>query len=170
LKPDLAAVYAEKRKTYTENPGKISIPHTSFVKQVDGFYQEAKLHQFTVYCDEHAQPWGGSDRGPSPLLYLFGSLGFSINNQILIQSAILGVDIKSLETSVTGSFDPKGCYNIKGHNPRVTSIQLVFKVASDSSEEKWRKVLTLASKSCPIYQTLKPAAKIEKKLELNGSS
>src|SRR5271165_3570414 len=133
---DLGAVYAEKRKTYLESPGRKNIPHTAIVKQLDGFYQESKVHQFTVYCDEHVEPWGGSDKAASPLLYLLSSLGFSMNNQILIQSAVMGVKIDSLETSVTGSFDAKGYYNIKGHSPRVNSISLTFKVTSDSGEEK----------------------------------
>lgn len=166
----LAAVYLEKRKTYLATPGKKLIDHSAAVKQVDGFYQESKVHQFTLACDEHKEPWGGTDRAPSPMQYLLSAVGFSINNQILIYSNVMGVKVNSLETTVTAAFDPKGCHNIRGHTPEVTSVLLTFKMTSDSSREKVQKVLETASKSCPVYQTLKKGTRMQKKLELNDGS
>jgi len=167
MERDLALIYSEKRKSYSENPVKKLIPHGAVVKQVDGFYQESKVHQFTVASDEHVEPWGGTDKAPSPLQYLFSSLGFSLNNQILINSAVLGVKINSLETVVEGIFDPSGCYNIKSKNPRVTRILLSFKITSDASLEAIKKMIDISSRSCPVYQTLRRSLVIQKKIDLN---
>ena len=162
---DLSAIYEQKRKGYIENATKKSIPHGANVKQVDGFYQESKVHQFTLSSDEHVEPWGGTDKAPSPLQYFFSSLGFSINNQILIHSALFGAKIDSLDTLVEGNFDPAGCYNIKGRNPRVITIVLTFKISSDASPKLLKKVIDTAAKGDPVYQTLKDSVKIKRKIE-----
>ena len=163
---DLAAIYEGKRKAYLEGSAKVAITHGADVRRVDGFYQESKVHQFTLICDEHVEPWGGTDKAPSPLQYFFSSLGFSINNQVLIYSAIYGAKIDSIETQVTGSFDPSGCYNIKGRNPRVTKILLTFKISSQTSPKILKKVLDNAAKSCPVYQTMKGTVRMQRKFEI----
>lgn len=163
---NLAAIYEQKRKSYLESSSKGAITHGADVRRVEGFYQESKVHQFTLACDEHVEPWGGTDKAPSPLQYFFSSLGFSINNQILIYSDVYGAKIDSLETLVTGTFDPSGCYNIKGRNPRVSKILLTFKIASQSSPNVLKKVIDNAAKSCPVYQTLKGTVRMQRKIEL----
>lgn len=163
---DLSSIYSEKRRSYLNNPTKKQVLHGAAVRQVDGFYQESKVHQFTLSSDEHREPWGGTDRAPSPLQYLFSSLGFSLNNQILIYSFVDGVKIDSLETAVSGSFDPSGCYNIKGRNPRVTRIEVTIRLSSNSPDVVIKKLVDRASRSCPIYQTLKKATTIQKKIEI----
>jgi hypothetical protein len=63
----------------------------------------------------------------------------------LIQSEVNGVKLDSLETVVTGWFDPKGCLDIKGHNPSLSKITIEFNVASDSPRAKIQKVLEKAA-------------------------
>ena len=168
MKHDIASIYKEKREYHKSTKGANSIKHGVRVKRMDKFHQEAEVHHFKVQSDEHAEPWGGGGRAPSPFEYLLSALGFSINNQILIQSEVNGVKLDSLETLVTGSFDSKGCLDIKGHNPSVSKISLDFTVASDSSPEKLQKVLEKAATCDPVYQTLRKAARMEKKLHLTN--
>ena len=168
MKNDIASIYKDKREYHKSTKGANSIKHGVRVKRLDKFHQEAEVHHFKVQSDEHAEPWGGGARAPSPFEYFLSALGFSINNQILIQSEVNGVKLDSLDTLVTGSFDSKGCLDIKGHNPSMSKIWLDFTVASDSSPEKLQKVLEKAAACDPVYQTLRKAARIEKKLHLSG--
>ena len=166
MKRDLSSIYKEKREHHKSTEGENYIKHGLRVRRIDNFYQESEVHDFKVQSDEHAEPWGGGNRAPSPLEYLLSAIGFSINNQIVIQSAVNRVKLGSLETVATVSFDSKGCLDIKGHDPSIAKVFLEFKIASDSPPGKVRKVLEKASICDPIYQTLRKVAKIEKKLYL----
>ncbi len=163
MEGSIAAVYKEKRERAKSEADRL-LGHSATVKRVDRFYQESFLHHFTVPSDEHAEPWGGTDRAPSPLGYLLSAIGFSMNNQVLIQSEVEGVKLDSLETVVTGWFDPKGCLDLGGHNPRVSKVTLEFFVSSLSPRKRILKVLEKAASCDPAYQTLKRAAKMEMKL------
>lgn len=170
MKRDLASIYKEKREHHKSTKGENYVKHGLRVKRIDNFYQESEIHHFKVQSDEHVEPWGGTDRAPSPLGYLLSAIGFSINNQILIQSEVNGVKLDSLETVVTGSFDSKGCLDIKGHDPSISKISLDFSITSDSSREKVQKILEKAATCDPIYQTLRKVAKIEKNLHLSDTT
>ena len=170
MERSLTSVYEEKRKRAKSARGRSLLSHSATVKRVDRFYQESVLHNFRVASDEHAEPWGGTDKAPSPLGYLLSAIGFSINNQVLIQSEVKGVKIDSLETVVTGWFDPAGCLDISGHNPRLSKVALEFFVASAYPRGKIQKVLQKASLCDPAYQTLKRAAKMEMKLSIGKAA
>jgi len=165
---NLASVYRETRERQKSIRSGSDISHSATVNRIENFYQESNLHHFKVYSDEHAKPWGGTDKGPSPLGYLLSAIGFSINNQILIQSEVNGVKMDSLETVVTGWFDPKGSLDIRGHNPRLSRITLQFKVGSSSPVSEVNRIVRKAASCDVIYQTLAGAAKIEMKLTLVG--
>ena len=166
-KPDIAATYRLKKESNSRSTKANLVVHSVSVKQVDRVYQEAKAHQFTVRSDEHPEPWGGGDRAPSPFQYLLLSLGFSLNNQVFIQSEVHGVRLDSLETVVEGSFDAKGFYGVPGHTPRVDMVSLEVKVTSHASRVKVLRVLAEAEKCCPVYQTLKKSARITTRLVLS---
>jgi uncharacterized OsmC-like protein len=162
----LASVYMEVRKQQNSSSSPSVISHGATVTRIEGFYQESNLHHFKVYSDEHAKPWGGTDKAPSPLGYLLSAIGFSINNQILIQSEVNGVKLESLETVVTGWFDPKGSLDIRGHNPKLSKIALEFKAGTSSSIRDLNRVIRKAASCDVIYQTLAGAAKMQTKLTL----
>jgi len=166
----LSSVYEEKRRRAKSAGRSGPLSHNATVKRVDRFYQESILHNFRLQSDEHAEPWGGTDKAPSPLGYLLSAIGFSINNQITIQSEVHGVKLDSLETVVTGWFDPVGCLDVSGHNPRLSKVALEFFVASGSPRAKIQKVLEKASLCDPAFQTLKRAAKVEMKLSIGKAA
>jgi len=165
----IASVYRDMRKRQRSADSHILISHGATVTRVENFYQEANLHHFKVYSDEHAAPWGGTDKAPSPLGYLLSAIGFSINNQILIQSEVGGAKLDSLETVVTGWFDPKGSLDIRGHNPRLSRITLEFKVSSSSPIGEVNRIVRKAASCDVIYQTLARTAKVERKVTLVGA-
>jgi uncharacterized OsmC-like protein len=156
----------ERQKTMNSDA---LISHSATVSRIENFYQESNLHHFKVYSDEHAKPWGGTDKGPSPLGYLLSAIGFSINNQILIQAEVNGVKMDSLETVVTGWFDPKGSLDIRGHNPRLSKVTLQLKVGSSSTIGKVNSIVRKAASCDAIYQTLAGATKMERKVTLVGA-
>lgn len=166
---DLASVYKEKRERQRHAASR-TISHGATVRRVDGFFQESNLHHFKVYSDEHEEPWGGTNKAPSPLGFLLSAIAFSINNQILIQSAVSGVRFDSLETRVTAWFDPDGCLDIKGHDPALTRVALEFDVGSPSSIEAVRRVVRKAARCDPTYSTLRKAARIEMRVRRAGAS
>lgn len=165
----IASVYSDARKRQSSTDSVSIISHGASVTRIENFYQESNLHHFKVYSDEHAKPWGGTDKAPSPLGYFLSAIGFSINNQILIQSEVSGVKVDSLETIVTGWFDPKGSLDIRGHNPRLTKVTLQFNVRSRSLIRELNRVVRKAASCDVIYQTLARAAKMERKVTLVGA-
>lgn len=166
MEQTIASVYRDMRERQGSKASGALISHSATVSRVENFYQESNLHHFKVYSDEHAAPWGGTDKAPSPLGYLLSAIGFSINNQILIQSEVGGVKLDSLQTVVTGWFDPKGSLGVRGHNPRLSRIILEFKVSSSSPVREVNRIVRKAASCDVVYQTLAGAAKMERKVTL----
>ena len=77
--------------------------------------------------------------------------------------------LDSLETVVTGWFDPKGSLGIRRHNPRLSRIGLEFKVGSNSPIKEVNRIVRKAASCDVIYQTLARAAKVERKVTLVGA-
>ena len=130
-------------------------------------YQEVKIRDFTIACDEPV-PSGGTDKGPTPLDFFVASVGFCENVMFTKNAALQGVEFDSLETSVHGHWDRRGQYEIAGSDPSFKDMTVETRVTSKASTEKIVEVARATHRTCPMRATIGKAMDVTDRLFVNG--
>lgn len=128
---------------------------------------EAKWPDFTVVSDE-PKSIGGKDSAPAPSSLFVASIGFAENVVFARQAALLGLDFDSYETGVEATWDRKGIFGIEEVDPSITKLLIETKVKTSATPREIAKLLILTHKRSPMTATMAKAAKIERKLSVNG--
>jgi len=131
-------------------------------------YQEAKIRDFVLACDEPV-PSGGTDKGATPLDFFAASIGFCENIMFTRHAALNGLEFTSLETSVRGHYDRKGQYEIDGKGPQFIDMTVETRIASKAPVERIAAVARVAHRTCPMHATIAKAMKVTDKLFVNGN-
>ena len=87
---------------------------------------EAMVRGFTVIQHE-PESIGGTGQGPTPTDYFIASVGFCENVIFVRNASLAGLSLDSLETTVTGSWDRRGLFEIDNIVPYFKSITVETK-------------------------------------------
>jgi uncharacterized OsmC-like protein len=123
---------------------------------------------FSVASDE--PEWlGGYGTAPSPSTLFCASIGFAEDFIFARQAVLHGVDFDSYETKVEGTWDMRGSFGLEGKDPAVSEFQIETKVSTQAPAEKIVELLKLTHQRCPMTATVSKAAKVNRKLWVNGT-
>lgn len=105
--------------------------------------------------------FAGYDLGPSSPELQLGILGSCLNHSVLIQAALLGIEIDSLDVEVRGQLDVRA--GRPGHeatpvNPH--EISYTIRVVSPASVEEIAKLEAAVERACPLLNLLRNAQTI----------
>jgi putative redox protein len=139
------------------------------VKLIKDQRSEAKVRSFTVIHDE-PESIGGTGHGPTPTDYFIASVGFCENVIFVRNASLAGLSLDSLETTVTGSWDRRGLFEIDNIAPYFKSITVETKVSTRDPVERVVQVARETHRRCPVHATPARANEITFKLVVNGES
>jgi len=137
------------------------------VKLLGQQYQESKVGDFTLVCDEPIES-GGTNRGPTPLAFFASSIGFCENVTFARHAALHALNVVSLETIVRGHWERKGQFEIDGSEPAFKDMIIETRVTTSGPVEKAIEVARLTHRMCPMHSTVSKAMKVTDKLFVNG--
>jgi uncharacterized OsmC-like protein len=140
----------------------------SEVRLIKDQNSEAQVRGFTVVQDEPESVWGTS-KGPTPTDYFVTSIGFCENVIFVRNASLANLSIDSLETTVTGSWDRRGLFELEGVSPFFKSITVETKISTMDPVEKVVEVARQTHRRCPIHATLSRATEMIFKLVVNGN-
>jgi len=143
-------------------------PTTSVTRLIGPQTSEAKWPEFTVVSDE-PKSIGGMDSAPPPSSLFVASIGFAENVIFARQAALNGVDFDSYETKVDGTWDRKGIFGIGDTDPAITHLLIETRIETKATPQRIVELLKLTHRRSPMTATLAKAAKIERKLFVNGA-
>ncbi len=94
----------------------------------------------------------GTDSGANPAEYLLHALAACLTTSIVYVAAARGVPLTSVESTLTGDMDVRGCLGVD-EEPRngFERIAIEFRVSGDAPEEKLREVVARAAKRSAVY-------------------
>ena len=167
---DLGQKFEELRQRFasssrTEDPA----TNKAEVKLIKDQNSEAKVRGFTVVQDEPESVWGTA-KGPTPTDFFVTSVGFC-ENVIFARNAVLAkLSIDSLETTVTGSWDRRGLFEIDGVSPYFKTITVETRVFTKDPLEKAVEVARQTHRRCPVHATLSRSTEMIFKLVVNGTN
>src|SRR5260370_1037827 len=105
------------------------------VRLVKDQCSEAKVRSFTLVQDEPESVWG-TGKGPTPTDYFIASVGFCENVIFARNASMASLTIDSLETTVTGTWDRRGLFEIDGVKPSFKTITVETKITTKDPESR----------------------------------
>jgi uncharacterized OsmC-like protein len=139
------------------------------VKLIRGQYSEAKVRTFTLVQDEPESVWG-TGKGPTPTDYFIASVGFCENVIFARNASMVNLTIDSLETTVTGTWDRRGLFEIDGVKPTFKTITVETKITTKDPVQKAVEVANQTHRRCPVHATLSRATEMIFRLNVNGQN
>ncbi|MEO0233944.1 MAG: OsmC family protein [candidate division WOR-3 bacterium] len=135
----------------------------SFLKE--NFTVESEIRGHKIFVDQ-PENMGGVDKGPTPLEYLFVSLGGCIASIARIVANQKRLDIKNLKVVVSGDIDTDILLG-KSKDKRPGFFKITVKVSfdSDMTKEEKEKFLKEVDSRCPISDNILNSTPVEIILE-----
>jgi uncharacterized OsmC-like protein len=130
---------------------------------------EAKVRTFTLVQDEPESVWG-TGKGPTPTDYFIASVGFCENVIFARNASMANLTIDSLETTVTGTWDRRGLFEIDGVKPSFKTITVETKITTRDPVHKVVEVANQTHRRCPVHATLSRATEMIFRLNVNGQN
>jgi uncharacterized OsmC-like protein len=94
----------------------------------------------------------GANDGPNPVEYLLHSLAACLTISIAYVAAARGVELTSIESSLTGELDARGAFGLSGDvRNGFEQIRVSFRVTGNAPEEKLREVVERARRRSAVY-------------------
>lgn len=102
---------------------------------------------------DEPEDFGGNDKGPNPLEYMFTALAACLNVTTHQVAKEHEVNVKSLEIDVNGELDLAG---FMGEDERAgfQEVNVDVDIVTDSDQEKEHEILEEAEGRCPVSDNL----------------
>lgn len=114
-----------------------------------------KARDFTLTIDEPPS-LGGEDAGPNPVEYILAGFMGCLNVVVHMVARERGVTINALEVEASGPIDPSRLQGIPtDERAGYQSIELVFSIDADASDEEVAEIVRIAETRCPVSDNLK---------------
>jgi uncharacterized OsmC-like protein len=103
----------------------------------------------------------GKSQGAKPAEYLLVALSGYLTTGLIAHAAAKGIEVKKVESRSEGDLDLRGFLGIS-EDAKVgyRDIRVYFKIDAPVSEEQKEKLLRLAQKNSPVYNTLAKPVKV----------
>ena len=129
-----------------------------------------RIRDFQVVTDSPPD-FAGYDLGPSSPELQLGILGSCLNHSFLIQAALLGVEIESLEVDVTGQLDARaGRPGFESVPVNPHEISYVVHITSFASRDQIARLEEQVERFCPILNLLRSPQTIHGSVDLRRPS
>ena len=122
---------------------------------------------FTFLGDE-AKDRGGHETGPSPMRYFLTGIGFCLLGWWAKGSAMLDVELTSVEVTLRTFLDMRGEHGIEGVPPHPQYLVLDITVSSDAPPDRVLEVLAWGRHHCPLSNLVGQAIPIHGRVTLDG--
>jgi uncharacterized OsmC-like protein len=170
VSPELGKKFEELRHGMISNKaGETSSTNRAEVRLIKDQNSEAKVRTFTLFQDEPESVWG-TGKGPTPTDYFIASVGFCENVIFARNASMANLTIDSLETTVTGTWDRRGLFEIDGVKPSFKTITVETKITTRDPVHKVVEVANQTHRRCPVHATLSRATEMIFRLNVNGQN
>lgn len=103
---------------------------------------------------DEPEDFGGNDKGPNPLEYMFTALAACLNVTTHQVAKEHEVNVNSLEINVDGELDLAGFMGDENERAGFEEVNVEVEIETDSDREKELELLEEAEKRCPVSDNL----------------
>src|SRR5260370_13807501 len=153
VSPELGKKFEELRHGMISNKAaETSSTNRAEVRLIKDQNSEAKVRTFTLVQDEPESVWG-TGKGPTPTDYFIASVGFCENVIFARNASMSNLTIDSLETTVTGTWDRRGLFEIDGVKPSFKPITDETNITPKTPVHKAVDAANKTHRRCPVHPT-----------------
>jgi uncharacterized OsmC-like protein len=111
---------------------------------------------------------GGTERAPSPGWLLCAAAASCCATVIAMRSAQLGVDLTTLEVSVTAEADVRGMLGVGDEvSPSLGELAVLVEIGADgATDDELEEIVRWAAVHSPVTSTLRDASKVAIEIEI----
>jgi len=107
---------------------------------------------------------------PNAYRLFYRRVGFCENVIFVRNASMANLTIDSLETTVTGTWDRRGLFEIDGVKPSFNTITVETKITTKDPVQKVVVVANQTHRRCPVHATLSRATEMIFRLNVNGQN
>lgn len=133
------------------------------VKQ--GFHVSSTIRTHSIEIDE-PKTLGGTDKGANPVELVLAALGACQQIVLKTYAPKLGVEIKSIETTVEGELDISGFLGTSKARPGFQKINATTKLNAKGDPEKIRELLRIAEERCPVLDIVRNGVPVKATIQV----
>jgi len=126
----------------------------------EGVRVVTKARQFELIIDE-PKSLGGTDTGMNPVEVLLASLGACQSIVARVYAPKFGVNLEDFQVDVEGDLDLDGFFNRSEVRPGYSDIRYVFRIKTDSPQEKVEEFVSFLESKCPVGDTIANAVNLK---------
>jgi uncharacterized OsmC-like protein len=157
---DLSAFEAT-RKAVAADPNIGVASFTTVTTWEDGARARTTARSFVLQTDE-PKPLGGTDAAVDPMELVLAAVGTCITVGWVTQAAQRGIDYRSLEVQVTGSYDLRGYLALGGDvRPGFQTIEYTVQVDSDAPRQTLEEIRAGVEATSPMFDNVKNATPVK---------
>jgi len=168
VSPELGKKFEELRHGMLSDKGAdTSSTNRAEVRLIKDQYLEAKVRTFTLVQDEPESVWGTA-KGPTPTDCFIASIGFCENVIFARNASKANLAVDSLETTVSGTWDRRGLFDIDGVGPSFKPITVETKITTKDPVQRVVEVANQTHRRCPVHATPSRCTEMIFRLKVNG--
>ncbi|MEF2247455.1 MULTISPECIES: OsmC family protein [unclassified Paenibacillus] len=126
----------------------------------EGVRVVTKARQFELIIDE-PKSLGGTDTGMNPVEVLLASLGACQSIVARVYAPKFGVNLEDFQVDVEGDLDLDGFFNRSEVRPGYSDIRYVFRIKTDSPQDKVEEFVAFLESKCPVGDTIANAVNLK---------
>lgn len=126
----------------------------------EGVRVVTKARQFELIIDE-PKSLGGTDTGMNPVEVLLASLGACQSIVARVYAPKFGVNLEDFQVDVEGDLDLDGFFNRSEVRPGYSDIRYVFRIKTDSPQDKVEEFAAFLESKCPVGDTIANAVNLK---------
>ena len=100
---------------------------------------------------------GGTNRGPTPLESLLGSLVGCESVVLKLVAKAIGFDYSQLAIDCTGTADMRGARGVKGVRPYFTKVEMVIDITTGENDRRLDLLRRNVEQRCPVMNLFESA-------------
>ncbi len=121
---------------------------------------------FDIMIDEPVELLG-TGKYPNPQQVLFAAINACIMNTFVVNAAVRGIHLDTLEIELEGDIDLRGFLGIEESVPRgYTELRFVARVRGDGTREQFDEILEAACDHSPNFYTITKPVPMKGRLEM----
>lgn len=161
---DLSALEAT-RAAVAADPNVGVASFTTVTTWEDGARARTTARSFILQTDE-PKPLGGTDAAVDPMELVLAAVGTCITVGWVTQAVQRGIEYRSLEVQVTGSYDLQGYLALGGDvRPGFQTIEYTVHVDSDARPQTLEEIRAAVEATSPMFDNVRNATPVKGSIE-----
>lgn len=159
------------------DPSKSSCAFSATTRWRHGTLSECEISKYVLGGEEIPQHYSiavdepsallGTDSAPNPQMFLFAAINSCVLNSFVVNAAMKGIHVDSLEVGLDGNLDLRGFLGLDENiNPGYDELRIVCRVKADATREQLQECLDAATHYSPNFQSLSRPVDVKYGLEL----